>query len=399
MRIEQDQPEYGTLEKEVSERAAASARLQQWSQPLAFDMEDSDQQVDFRDFLKDNPSVYVIDPLDSIQSSLSRLDEVDSIRTNEVVDANYSRPRYDYGTFFYFPWQDSVVRYPSKADHYRLMTARNQNIIYSEEQKRLGEAKIAVLGLSVGRSILSSMVRGGVGESVVMADPDTLEPTNLNRLSASIRHVGASKVDIAAQEVSEVNPFVNQKHLNEGIGVHDLQNMRREDTDILIDAVDDLSVKAHIRNAAERLGLPVLMATDVGGRVLIDIERYDLGGVKPFLGRISASEYDKLLSEDESSPDFRKKMLVKIVGIQNASARLLESLALFGKGELDGIPQLNTTVQAAGALATDAAVEVLLGRHNTSARYRLDKSKTIGARRNPDGFKHTVRAYKNLIKS
>lgn len=397
--IENHGPTEGdNLERILSERKDSSEILQQWSEPTAFFMQDEGQRSQLESFLSNNPNIKVVDQLGAMQSDLGRLDARDHEQAGVAAD-DPSRYGRDYGAFFYFPWQDALVRYPSEQDHYRLMTARNKNLIRGEEQNKLGEASVAVFGLSVGRAILSSLIRGGVGREVLIADPDYIDPTNLNRLSASFRHVGAAKVNAAAQEVSEVNPYVAQRHLYEGVQERDLQSMKTDDVDIMIDAVDDLSIKAHIRNTAQRLGLPVLMATDVGGRVLIDIERYDLGNIKPFLGRISANEYDKLLTEDELDPDVKKKMLVKIVGLRNASARILESLILFGRNELDGIPQLNSTVQAAGALATDATVEVLLGRHTNSSRYRFDKSKTIGARRNPDGVGHLLGTYAELLKS
>lgn len=386
------------LDQVLAERAERSLDTKTWSDPIAFSMEEERARSKLEGFLSDNPNTKVIDALSKIRQDLARLhnrehEDVRHATGTDLVEGAH------YGTFFYFPWRDTLVRYPSQRDNYDLLTARNRNLIRPEEQERLGETSIAVFGLSVGRAILSSLVRGGIGKSVMIADPDTIDPTNLNRISASYCQVGSMKVDDAAREVSEANPYLRQVHLPDGIQRKDLENMQREDADILVDAVDDLSMKAHIRETARRLGLPVLMATDVGRRVLIDIERHDLGDVKPFLGRVSAREHDALLGEDELDPAFKKKMLVKIVGIQNASARMIESLVLFSGGDLDGVPQLNSTVISASGLATDAVTEILLGRHTASRRYKHDKSKTIGARKNPDGFKHLIKTYAELLKS
>ena len=44
----------------------------------------------------------------------------------------------------------------------------------------------------------------------------------------------------------------------------------------MLEEVDDLATKVEIRRHARALGVPVVMVTDDGDNVIVDVERYDL---------------------------------------------------------------------------------------------------------------------------
>ena len=61
---------------------------------------------------------------------------------------------------------------------------RNRNKITTDEQQRLGELRIGVVGLSVGHAIAYTLAAEGVCGDLRLADFDDLELSNLNRVPA-----------------------------------------------------------------------------------------------------------------------------------------------------------------------------------------------------------------------
>ena len=43
---------------------------------------------------------------------------------------------------------------------------------------------------------------------------------------------------------------------------------------------------------AIELKVPLIAATDLGDKTMVDVERYDLGGVEPFLENSSAKQFE-----------------------------------------------------------------------------------------------------------
>ena len=69
-------------------------------------------------------------------------------------------------------------------------------------QQRLGDTRVAIIGLGGTGSIAAQqLVHLGV-RKFVLIDPDTIEVTNLNRVvGATAQDVGASKVSVAARYI------------------------------------------------------------------------------------------------------------------------------------------------------------------------------------------------------
>ena len=53
-------------------------------------------------------------------------------------------------TFVYFPWLNTLVKTVLAEDYFSLITNRNQDLITKEEQLKLRDFNVAILGLSVG---------------------------------------------------------------------------------------------------------------------------------------------------------------------------------------------------------------------------------------------------------
>jgi sulfur carrier protein ThiS adenylyltransferase len=93
---------------------------------------------------------------------------------------------------------------PSEADLEALMVARHTPGVH--EAMRRGIVGIAGLG-GLGSNAAVALARMGVG-SLILADFDVVEPSNLNRQQYFIEHIGAYKTDALMDILTKINPYI-----------------------------------------------------------------------------------------------------------------------------------------------------------------------------------------------
>ena len=86
------------------------------------------------------------------------------------------------GAWVYFPWSGVLLHCLPEDELFELRTNRNQNLISKQEQAILAASVVAVAGMSVGSGIALSCVYSGMSGDIKIADFDSLETANLNRL-------------------------------------------------------------------------------------------------------------------------------------------------------------------------------------------------------------------------
>lgn len=285
----------------------------------------------------------------------------------------------EYGTWVYFPWNGNLVRFPEKKDHQSLRTSRNRNLITQQEQDKLFESTILVAGMSVGSNVAETMAYQGTGGKLILADMDKLEPTNLNRIRAPYSEVGNHKVDIMGKKISELDPYIEQVHYKDGINEENfLEIIEEHNPDVIVDEVDSLPVKIMMRMHAIREQIPVVMATDDGEDVLIDIERYDKDKSPKILHGLLPDDVIERVMRGIEIPRAELGMIIgkHFVGFENVPIRMLESLAEVGKS-IPSWPQLGTSATLAGVVATYCAKEVILDHNLQTGRAVLGPDTTL----------------------
>ncbi|OGL22225.1 hypothetical protein A2707_02730 [Candidatus Saccharibacteria bacterium RIFCSPHIGHO2_01_FULL_45_15] len=342
-----------------------------WSAPVGFTYKDREA-VD--QLVHDGEITRIIDPFDAIVDDIYEYAHPDK-KDDKVFKAAYLQgangDKEKYGTWFQFPWSGDLVRYPDRQDHYDLRTSRNRNIITSEEQKKFQDANVFIAGLSVGRSVLGSFALAGIGKKFLLADFDAISPSNLNRIPATMSRVGTRKIVDAGRYLSEVDPYIEQIHLDQGYREDSFDVLQAFEPSLVIEEADDFHAKTIIRRDAQKLRAALVMGGDIGERSIIDVERYDLNpNTKAFHGRLSGKNdlLKKLLDGEELSVAEKQSALMRLNRIQNLSPRLLSTALLIDK-ELSGFPQPGTTVVMSGALTTFAAQEILAGRRMETGSY------------------------------
>jgi tRNA A37 threonylcarbamoyladenosine dehydratase/nitroreductase len=321
-----------------------------------------------------NPDVHVFDQLDNqvgelIKSKNPSITFSEEELAEKVTQFFIENEREQYGNWIYFPWKKALVRLLPEEDFIRVRTQRNNYKITPQEQAELRKKKIGIIGLSVGQSIAFAIaLERGCGE-LRLADFDTLELSNLNRIKAGVIDLGVEKVVLAAREIAEIDPYLKITLFRDGISEFTIENFLSDegDLDLLIDECDSLDVKVLARERARAKQIPVLMETSDRG--MLDVERFDTEPSREiFHGLLEGINSDNLrdLSKNQKLP-----MALKITGISTVSTRMKASLLEVNQ-TIASWPQLASAVYLGGATVANASRKLLLGEHVASGRYYVD---------------------------
>lgn len=320
--------------------------------------------------------------VDAWPSALPELAEIqhpdrDPISAAHYLDTTWTEDSIESASrYVVFPWRATVVRLPDAERYWNLRTARNRYLLDHDEQLQWSSALIAIAGLSVGGSVLAACSLTGA-RRFALADHDTLAPTNLNRLHGSVCDLDEAKLVLAQRRTLEMDPYSEITAFPEGYtpeGADRFLGVDGERPAVLLEEMDNLAMKIHIRIRARAIGIPVVMVTDNGDNVIIDVERFDLDREYPlFHGR--AGELTDLSGEQLTDPANRVRIANAIVGSE-VTPRTRYSLTQVGR-TLPSWPQLGTAATAAGAIGALAARYVVCDKSLESGRYRLDLDRAL----------------------
>jgi molybdopterin/thiamine biosynthesis adenylyltransferase len=271
-----------------------------------------------------------------------------------------------FGAWVYYPWVKRLVHVLPRDLHRELRLDRNRYKISVPEQERLLGLRIGVAGLSVGRSIVTTLVREGVGGHIRLADFDTMSLSNLNRVEGSLADIGLNKAILAARQVAELDPYIEVQLYTAGVTLDTLDAFTGG-LDVLVDECDDLSMKVLLRERARAARLPVVMATSDRG--MLDIERFDLEPERAlFHGLLDGIGYEKLagLPTKEKVPH-----VLRVLDAGRLQARMAASLVEV-KETISTWPQLASGVVLGGAMVTSAIRRIALDELRCSGRFEVD---------------------------
>lgn len=266
------------------------------------------------------------------------------------------------GNWIYFPWSGRFVHALNEEEYFLVRTNRNRNLVTEEEQKQLFNFSVGLVGLSVGSNVATALAYSGIANTMKVAEFDTLETSNLNRIRARIDQVGMPKIALLAEQVYEVNPYADLHFFADGITKEALDSFVTNSPlpRLIFEIIDGFEMKIHLRHLARKHKIPVIMVTNLGDSVIIDVERYDLNPQTPlFNGRAGTVPEDILTNPDSTTQD-KHKYAVSLAGVQNIPPRAMASVEQIGK-TLVGRPQLTTTVTIAAGFCGYITRRIALG--------------------------------------
>lgn len=261
-----------------------------------------------------------------------------------------------------YPWNHHLVKTVKADDYFKLKTNRNQDLITADEQRKLSNFNVAVLGMSVGSNIAFVLTQAGISKKVLLADFDELDTTNLNRILAGLHQVGVNKTIIASRRIYEDNPFAEVEILTEGVTQNNLEPYLKEGRiNCIVEEIDDMPVKIHTRLLAMKYKVPVVMVTDNGDGVVLHVERYDLG-CTTIWGK-DHKYFEKKLAEGPMTRELAGQIIMNDIvgGPTRVDPKMLESVKRVLAKELVSWSQLGSAAILGGVVATYAIKKIALG--------------------------------------
>lgn len=337
---------------------------------------------DFESFLTHNESLAPINLYDTIQDQLFEL-----IRTRnpdkkflasqkeEMIRQYFGKlDLISYGVWVFYPWSRNLVHLLPEDEFIELRTNRNQYKISPKEQQTLCTKRVGIIGLSVGQSVAVTMAMERSAGEFHLADFDTLDLSNLNRIRSKVHQIGESKTLLCAREMLEIDPFLTIYIYENGVNETNIDLFLKpvEKLDLLIEECDGLDIKILARYKARELGIPVLMETSDRG--LLDIERFDLEPnreiIHGLIGNLDPSKLKGLSQEDKI------EYLLPMVGLNAISERMKASM-LEVQNSIVSWPQLASAVTMGGGVAAEMSRKILLGQSTVSGRYYIDLDEIV----------------------
>lgn len=315
--------------------------------------------------------------IDLYKDQLAELFEIEHPDLKQAVD--YETQKLDYikqrsgeyagtlGNWVYFPWSGNLIHTVQEEPYFRLRTNRNQNLITFDEQVRIKNACAGITGLSVGNGIAISLAYMGVG-SFKLAEFDTLETANLNRLRSGIHFIGQPKITVTTQQIYEINPYAQIETWDEGLEQSTIKEFLegKQRLDVVFDEIDDFEMKVRLRLSAKSSKIPVIMLTSLGDNVLVDIERYDADKDLTIFNGLLGKLPEEILKKDIGEKE-KIKYAMQIVGTEHIPTRALASLFEVNRS-LIGRPQLYSTIAVEGGLGAYLVKRLVLGANIPSGR-------------------------------
>ena len=146
--------------------------------------------------------------------------------------------------------------------------SRTEFLLGKAAMDKLKKAKVAVFGLGgVGGYVVEALSRSGIG-ALDLVDHDTISQTNINRqILATADTVGMDKAEAAAKRVKAINPDIQVRgsktfYLPETAGEFDFTEY-----DYVVDAIDTVTGKMTLIQAAEAAGTPIISSMGTGNKL------------------------------------------------------------------------------------------------------------------------------------
>ncbi len=342
--------------------------------PILFELSEASDKIAFSSLTGDFPQASVYDHFKHQKKELFKTQNPEKPLSDDQLEEMFrqwanSRNLQEEGVWVWYPWLQKMVHLLNKHEFITLRTSRNQHKITPAEQKQLIDKRIGIIGLSVGHAVAITLAtERGVGH-LKLADFDTIDLSNLNRIKTGVFNIGINKAVVTAREIAEIDPFISIECFTEGLTDENLPEFLTGGgkLDLLIDECDGLDIKIKARHAARALQIPVIMETSDRG--MLDVERYDLEPDRPVLHGLGEQINPAQLGQLTMAQKI--PIVLKLTDAFKGSTRGRASLLEIGQS-IGTWPQLASAVALGGAVVADTSRRLFLGQFTDSGRYYVD---------------------------
>jgi len=241
-------------------------------------------------------------------------------------------------------------------EYYRELTLRNAGFISEAEQQQLRGAVILVAGCgSTGGSVIELLVRSGA-ERLILVDNGSYELNNANRQNMVHADVGRAKVEVFAERIYQINPYLELDTHAHGITPDNVEELVGR-ADIVVDAVDvtgraGLEMKFLLHQVCQRQRKAVVCGYDMAAAQYIPVFDYRSGELAVLDGLLTAEQVATL------DPLQACTFLIPIEYIPEQMYDELER----HQGGKDYTSQLGIAAHLFGTLATALILDLVNGR-------------------------------------
>ncbi len=140
-----------------------------------------------------------------------------------------------------------------------------QILLFGEEgQEKLKKAKVLVAGAGgLGSPVSTYLTIAGVGK-IILADFDSVDPSNLNRqFLHHEKDIGRLKIESAKEKLLSMNPDIEVETIAEMLTESNLETLVPE-CDIIVDALDNLETRHILNRLAIKRKIPLIHGAVTG---------------------------------------------------------------------------------------------------------------------------------------
>ncbi|MBI2285818.1 ThiF family adenylyltransferase [Candidatus Saccharibacteria bacterium] len=301
------------------------------------------------------------------------------------------------GSWAYFPWSQKLVHILDQTNFEELRTIRNRDLITTQEQAKLFDFEIACFGMSVGSANALAMAITGISRRIKLVDQAVISGSNLNRILTGVEDVGVGKATAIGRQIYEMNPYSSVEYYDKidnrnAAAIFD----KPWPIKLAIDEIDDLEMKIKIRVEAKKRRMPVLMASELGDTVVLDVERYDLEPDHELFHGLVPGVEELLNRRIENSREWMKHA-IRILDPNNMPLKLQKSLLKIGSTIVTH-PQLGSTVMMTGGVLAFAVKNIALGNTLRSGRYLISLENMLLADHQTRGHRRHHKKHTKIIK-
>jgi hypothetical protein len=354
--------------------------------PVLIDMQQPSAVTHLKALIAQYPNIEVVDNYAEQYAELVLSKNAHLYRANyeiqvasikDILEEHYGKQKpWQMGTWAYFPWNNQLVHILAREDFEALRTIRNRDLITAKEQEKLFDFSVAAFGMSVGSAGALVMAMSGISRRIKLIDGAVISGSNLNRILTGVSNVGKGKASVVGHQIYEMNPYATVEYFDKA-----LQNNVADILDkpwpvaVAVDEIDDIEMKVRIRFEARKRKIPVIMATELGDTVMLDVERFDQQPDRPLFHGL-VPDIETLL--DKPLDNYREwtKHAVRIIDPVNMPLKMQKSLLKIGSSIVTH-PQLGSTVMMTGGVLTFAAKSLALNHPLKSGRYVIALEKEL----------------------
>ncbi len=175
--------------------------------------------------------------------------------------------------------------------------SRLELIIDKEKIKKIKQSNILLIGLGgVGGYAFEGLIRSGI-ENITIVDGDKFELTNLNRqLLALHSTINQNKTDVAEKRAQDINPEAKIKKITKTLTKENIEELKLEKYDYVIDACDTLNIKKELIRKCTKDKIKLISCMGTGNKLnpsllqITDIRKTSYDPIAKILRKMVISE-------------------------------------------------------------------------------------------------------------